>query len=223
MRNTRYYECIKVKGTKMKEKIVWSASTVPKIYQALADGHVLVGTSDTVFGLLALPTQKGFDALNAIKGRSEKPYLIVTGSVDAALKLCDSSYQNDMKSCMQACWPGPVTLIMPAAPSVPDYMKSKDNTIAVRVPQHEGLLALLQLTPYAFSTSANLAGQPVAHTADDVAPEIAMQSPFIIVDEKDRAASPPSTIIDCTVRPCKIIRQGAMTLEALKQKCGDLF
>ncbi len=207
----------------MQKKIVlWSEDEIPKIRAVLEAGNVVVGTSDTVFGLLAVPTQQGFDALNAIKGRSEKPYLIITSSPEKALELCAQENQPALARCMQSCWPGPVTMIVRAKESVLEYMKSKEGTIAIRVPDHEGFQMLLKEIPYLFSTSANLAGQPVPQSAQDLDPVIVDNCALVVVEEQeDKQSMLPSTIIDCTQMPFKIVREGAVTVDELKSKCGD--
>lgn len=206
------------------KKVLWSYSDIPTIQEALEQGRVVVGTSDTVYGLLASPTQKGFDALNTIKGRSEKPYLLITGSVEKALSLCAQDDQQKLRICMEALWPGPITLIVRAKESVPKYMCSKDGTIALRIPAHEGFQLLLEKIPYLFSTSANLTGHPVPHCAQDVDQAILNECALIVMDAKeDKVATVPSTIIDCTHEPFKIVREGAMDISSLKNKCKDLF
>ena len=208
----------------MKKKATWSESAIPMLYQALINGAVLVGTSDTVFGLLAMADQTGFDMLNAIKGRSEKPYLIITGSLCQALELCVQENKQELLHCMQACWPGPVTMIVKAKESVPVYMKSKEGTIAIRVPDHKGLKMLLEKIPYLFSTSANRAGEPVPQRAQDLDSSIIEQSIHVVVEEQEsEQPAAPSTIIDCTQMPFKVVREGAVTFQELKNKCEDII
>jgi len=209
----------------MQEKIIfWSLDMIPKMRVILEGGNVILGTSDTVFGLLAMPTREGFNALNAIKGRSEKPYLIITGSPEKALDLCAQKDQQELLRCMQSCWPGPITMIVKAKKSVPEYMKSKEGTIAIRVPDHAGFKMLLKEMPYLFSTSANLTGQPVPHSVQDLDPVIVDQCALVIIEKKENKKSVlPSTIIDCTQMPFKVMREGAVSIEELKEKCEDIF
>jgi len=205
----------------MQKKITWSKDSIPALYQALMQGSVLVGTSDTVFGLLAQADQKGFNRLNAIKGRSEKPYLVITRSLSTALELCAQKEQQELLHCMKACWPGPVTMIVKAKESVPDYMRSKEGAIAVRVPQHEGFKMLLEKIPYLFSTSANRTNEPVPQRVQDLEASIANQCKYIVMEEQEEEQpSTPSTIIDCTRVPFKVVREGAVTLQELKHTYG---
>lgn len=209
----------------MYKKITWDNRWIPALVKALQNNSVLIGTSDTVFGLLAATTQVGFDALNSIKGRSEKPYLVLTKSIEHALSLCaHTAHYEQITTCMHAVWPGPVTLLLPAHDSVPTYMKSASSGIGIRVPNHQGLQLLLQQIPYLFSTSANLTTHPIPATIQEIAPDILAQTPYLILEQESSVyATTPSTIIDCAVFPFVIIRPGIISINQLKEKCGDLF
>ena len=202
--------------------IEWSVANITCIIQSLQQEQVLVGISDTVFGLMAVPSLAGFNALNAIKGRGKKPYLLLVGSIEHALSYVDSSNKDQIRALMQACWPGPVTLILPAKDSVPGYMKSVQGTVALRCPKHEGLQMLLKKIPALFSTSANLAGGPIPHKAQEIDPTIRAACPYIVLDAQEKMGLVlPSTIIDCAAVPYKIVREGAFSqvdLDALMQK-----
>ena len=194
--------------------LVWSEAHIACIIQSLQKGKVLVGTSDTVLGLFAIPSLAGFNTLNDIKGRQNKPYLLIIGSIDHALSYVDQQYHKTILALMQACWPGPVTLILPAKDSVPDYMKSEQGSIALRYPQHEGLQVVLKKIPALFSTSANRAGGAIPHRAQDIDPIIRAACPYMVLDAQEKADPVlllPSTIIDCTAVPYKIVREGAFS------------
>lgn len=177
----------------------------------LMQNELLVGTSDTILGLLAPLTHEGFVALNAIKGRQEKPYVILVENFQSATKLVENSFQLEKLS---AFWPAPLTLVCTARKDLPEWLTSKDGTIAIRVPDHEGLRSLLEGLPGLFSTSANKAGQPVATRIEDIDADILTAVAAIITDDHpplERA----STIVDCTVEPYKVIREGAFDLSML--------
>lgn len=208
----------------MYTKIRWADADMLQIARALEGGQVAVGTSDTVFGLLAAATQEGFEALNRIKGRSEKPYLVLAHNKEKALALTTAVHDQALMDCLHACWPGPLTVILPANKTVPTCLQSKEQAIAVRVPHHPGLQQLLTYVPYLFSTSANRTSEPVPHHAEDIDQSILDQCAYLITaDTSDAASTVPSTIIDCTVRPCIIIREGAIPAATFRQQYPDLF
>ncbi len=189
-------------------------NTISRLINAFSDNHLVVGTSDTVLGFLAPLTQLGFLALNRLKGRQEKPYIILVGNRDALGSLVEIKSLQIEK--LIGCWPAPLTLIFKAKESVPAYMKSKDGTIAIRMPNHAGLLSLLQQVPGLFSTSANKAGQPVPLSIQDLDPEIIAAVDYLVVDEQAESSTLPSTILDCTGEQIKLVREGAYSLEQLE-------
>lgn len=195
-------------------------NSIPRLLNAFSQNYLVVGTSDTVAGFLAPLNQTGFNALNMIKGRQEKPYLILIGNVSAVAALAEN-YSLQVEK-LVSCWPGPLTLILRAKKAVPDYMKSKEGTIALRMPNHAGLLALLQELPGLFSTSANKAGQPVPTSIDAIDPDILNNLDLVVNDGEQGGpiSTVPSTILDCTGDVVKLVREGAYSLERLEKETG---
>jgi L-threonylcarbamoyladenylate synthase len=196
-----------------------------KIVMLLKNNDLLVGTSDTVWGLYAQTTEQAFLKLNAIKKReNNKPYLILVADT-AHLALFVSHDDIDrVSSLMRSCWPGPLTLIMRAKQNLPSYMMGPRNSIAVRVPAHPFLRAVLMQVPGLFSTSANLAGDPVPAQTQDINPLILDQVAALVSDSpQSPSLSEPSTILDCTYDPIRVVRRGAFSVEKLEKICGVSF
>ncbi|MEX0939807.1 MAG: L-threonylcarbamoyladenylate synthase [Candidatus Babeliales bacterium] len=202
------------------ERLDWNnKDDIIRLAQLLQQGKVAIGTSDTVIGLLALCSKEGFEKLNKIKGRSEKPYLVLIPSIDYVKKF---SYriENNLTTLMQNAWPGPLTLILKAQEILPSFMKSKNNTIALRIPDHQGLQKLLSIVGPLFSTSANKTTKPVPITLDQIDPEILSAVNVIISDHQPPKAL-PSTILDCSDEDIRIIREGAYSIKDLKTILGN--
>lgn len=192
-----------------------NASDLFRLVQLLQAGKLVVGTSDTVLGLLGIVSKEVFDQLNHIKGRAGKPYIVLIRSFDY-LKIYTKDIPSDsVRNMLQTCWPGPLTVILPAKDSLPDYMQSASKTIALRVPDHKGLHVVMDKVGPLFSTSANRAGNPVPNKLSDVNDEI-MKEIAGCVDEKRTFISLPSTIVDCTGSKPKIIREGAVSTEVIQ-------
>jgi len=188
-------------------------SLLPEMIRLLKRGEVLLVNTDTVLGLVAIPSGKTVAQLNALKHREGKPYLIQSDSICTVLNYVDRAQVPHIEKMMNRCWRGPVTLILPAESNVPDYMKSPHNSIAFRIPDHAGLQELLQHIPLLFSTSANIAGEPIPATIDDVNKTIIDAVPLIVLDREDsQEKSIPSTILDCTGDTIKVVRQGDFRL-----------
>ncbi len=200
----------------MIETIGWQdISAQQKIKKALKSGAVIAGGSDTVIGLLASFTQEGQDALNRAKQRCDMPYLILAHSSDQIASLTDAINHEPIKSLAAEFWPGPLTLILPAKKEAPAYAQSASGGIAIRIPAHDGLLKLLAQTGPLFSTSANRSGYPVPTTLAELDPEIKLQLALLVKDD-DQKEKMPSTILDCTGGGIKIMREGAISKQRLK-------
>jgi L-threonylcarbamoyladenylate synthase len=195
-------------------------NTISKIHAILRSGGVVVGSSDTVIGFLASLTKEGFEALNSIKQRQEKPYLILVESQEVVEKLIDQPISGQIRGIMERCWPGPLTIIFKAKVDLPAYIKGADGTIALRVPAHSGLQQLLACGDSLFSTSANKAGEPVPASLDELDPDIRRQVAAVIDDYSGSRSKDtvPSTILDCSDGTIRVVREGAYPIaELLKQ------
>ena len=170
--------------------------TIPLLEKAFDNNQVVISSTDTVLGLLAPLTEPAFEALHGIKGRLDKPYIVLLGSTRLVSLYCKTPLYPCVEQLMQACWPGPLTLILPAASTIDPFLQS-GGKIAIRIPDHPGLLALLQKTKGAFSTSANLTGDSVAQSIDQLNPVIVKKTALLIYDTEQQQGV-ASTIIDCT-------------------------
>jgi len=207
----------------MSSKILaWeNAEDRQQIAQFLRSGKVIVGSSDTVPGLLADATQNGFEQLNAIKGRFEKPYIVLISDAEKIDYFAVMPNERVQKI-VNACWPGPLTIIFKAKDALPAYVKSATGTIALRVPKHEGLCGVAQHFNGLFSTSANLAGQAIPQTIQEIDSAI-LDKVVAIVNDTYKKDGLPSTILDCSSDDIKVIREGAYSIELLEQIAGQTF
>ena len=120
-----------------------------------------------------------------------------------------------------ACWPGPLTLIVPRAADVLDVVTGGRDTVAVRVPAHPLTLELLARFGSGLAApSANRFGMVSPTTAEHVRVDLAGDIDLVL----DGGASPvgvESTIVDCTVDPPQVLRPGAITAEQIEILLGD--
>jgi len=220
---TFYLQKIKMQ----KKYLKWdNIDQIDQIKQQLFNGQVVVGSSDTVFGLLAATTQLGFESLNSIKNRTEKPYIILIDDIDKLKHFVEIDQLKSAFDLWHKCWPGPLTVIFKAKPNLPDFLKSSDDKIAIRIPKHVGLLKLLANFEGLFSTSANLAGQPVPSLISQLSPQILKKIELVVVDSynpEDVNLALPSTILDASTGQLKLVREGAYSLELLEQIYGQII
>jgi len=200
----------------MNTRRYWQDKTiVNEIVTNLKKERIVAGSSDTIVGLIAPLTQNGFNALNRLKGRSDKPYLLLVADTEQANQFTDALKQEPLNTLIKNCWAGPLTLIVPAKDSVPSFATSSSNAIAIRIPDHAGLQAIAKRMGGIFSTSANQANQPVPQTIHDLDPAI-KDSVALLIDDQEQIKSNPSTILDCTGNRIKIVREGAYSKDMLR-------
>ena len=150
---------------------------------------------DTIYGFIAC-TPQSEKGIADIKGREDnKPYIRLISSPD---KL--SSLSNDkVDSRILSMWPGPLTLIVNSLTG---------GTIALRVPEDDFLIKILKIIDVpVVSTSVNKSGTPPMNVISEIISTFENDVDFI-VDGGDLLNSVPSTILDTTQKPYKIIRQG---------------
>ncbi|MBI2527644.1 MAG: threonylcarbamoyl-AMP synthase [Candidatus Rokubacteria bacterium] len=175
-------------------------------------------------GLVAFPTESfyglGADALNAAavarvfcaKGRAEsKPLLVLVDSAERVEALC-VEIPEGARRLMARHWPGPLTLVLRAAPAVPAALTAGTGTLGVRVPGHPVALGLVRAAALPVTApSANPSGGEPATTARAVRAHFPGQLD-LIVDGGPTAGGTGSTIADCTVWPPRLLRPGPVVI-----------
>ena len=193
------------------------------LLRRLQFGGSVVFPTETIYGLGAIATDaKAVANLFAIKGRSpEKPPPIIVSDHQQLLQLV-SEIPPQAKTLMEKFWPGALTIIFPAKNSLPEIICGKStfegkeiSTVAVRMTSHplakklcEEAGAPLVATSANFSGATGRAAAP--QTLDDIPFEF-LQKVDVIIDGKVGAGI-ASTIVDCTVSPACVLRQGAVEL-----------
>ncbi len=198
--------------------IYWNdTDAVLTLQKALSRDEIVLTSGDTVLGLWGNLTEKAFDNMNRIKTRYEKPYLITISSSALLPKFIDQPLNDKLQMLIQTCWPGPVTLVFKARKDLPAWMVSPQGTIALRVPDHDGLLELMQSFDGLFSTSANISGQPISNCIDQIDSSIIQQVAVVCSDREQQCYSKsPSTILDCSTGDIQVLRSGAFSVEKLQ-------
>lgn len=190
------------------------------IATALKKGYVLVGDTDTIPGLFALPNEQGVAQLNAIKGRSNKPYLLLLDTIEQLDSFVQKPIAEDVIRVLHAYWPGPLTVIFPAHESVPRAILSPSHKVGIRMPHHDAIRAVAGACGGLLSTSANSAGAPSPQILSDVSDDIQKQVIGIVRNHMYEAEKKPSTIIEITNDGLRLIREGAIAREKIEQIYG---
>jgi len=175
-------------------------------------------------GLVAFPTETfyglGAHALDPaavrrifeVKGRPEtKPLLVLVDSIKMAESLAEE-ISDAARDLMAKHWPGPLTLVFKATASVPNELTVGTGTIGMRIPRHPVAFGLIRAAGFPVTApSANLSGAEPPTMAAEV--RRALNGKIeLIVDGGATTGGLPSTILDVTVTPPRLIRKGALEL-----------
>lgn len=183
----------------------------------LRHGGLVAFPTDTVYGLASLPFDKSsIDRLFSAKGRnSNRAIAILIGELED-LGAITPGLGDVGQRLAERFWPGPLTLVVPRRPSLPDTI-SPNDTIGVRMPDHLVALALLRNIGPLAVTSANLSGDNNAVTAQQVMDQLSGRI-HLILDGGTTEGGIPSTVVDCTGSDVIVLRPGPITLEEIRRE-----
>ncbi|GAA1136819.1 L-threonylcarbamoyladenylate synthase [Ornithinicoccus hortensis] len=183
-------------------------------------GRIVVLPTDTVYGV-------GADAFDVVavamvlaakhRGREMPPPVLVPSArtVDG-LATAIPMYAQIL---MRQFWPGALTVVLRAQPSLVWDLGDTNGTVAVRMPDDEVALALLREVGPMAVTSANVSGNPAATTAREALDQLG-GSVTAYLDGGPRTGGEASTIVDCTGEEPVVLRHGAISGDRLREVLG---
>lgn len=183
----------------------------------LRRGEVVACPTDTLYGLAANALDRqAVRRLFEVKTRPpDNPVPIFIARAEDLPRVC-REVPALAWPLLRRFWPGALTVVLPRLPELPPELAAGGATIAVRVPDHPTPLALLRAVGFPLTgTSANLSGAPPPATAAEVAQQLGGRIPLIL-DGGPCPGHLPSTIIDLSVEPPRLLRSGAIPPEALR-------
>ena len=189
--------------------------------RAISEKKCIVMPTDTVYGIAADAfSPLAVTMLLASKGRSRQmPPPVLIPRVNALDGLA-TDVPADARALAQAFWPGGLTLILHAQPSLDWDLGDTKGTVALSMPDDHLALDLLSMTGPLAVSSANRTGQEAAQTASEARLQLA-ESVEVYLEGGFRPVkgtnAVPSTIVDATSTPFRVVRQGAIELERLRE------
>lgn len=173
----------------------------------LNNGGVVAFPTDTVYGLAALAFEANMvESLYTIKGRNNSRAIAILIGELTQLDLVISTMNPMARKLAQRFWPGPLTLVVPRNPALPDNL-SPNLTIGVRMPDHPVALELLRQSGPLAVTSANLSGKENAVSAREVLQQLDGRI-HLVLDGGTTPGGVPSTVVDCTGSGPQLLRAG---------------
>lgn len=204
----RLFDCRKIKDRE---------SGLTAATRAVRTGKLVVLPTDTVYGIgVDAFSTSGVAALLAAKGRGRDMATPVLIGSRRALDGIAPNIPNSARDLTEAFWPGPLTVIVPFAPTLKWDLGDTDGTVAVRMPLHPLALELLRETGPMAVSSANRSGVPPAPNAANAKEQLG-KSVSVYLEAGESELDVPSTIVDCVEEPPQVLREGALTLEQIRK------
>lgn len=198
------------------------AEGLARAHEVITEQGCIVLPTDTVYGIGADAfSPRAVATLLAAKGRGRTmppPVLVARPEVLDGLATAVPQQARDLAA---AFWPGPLTLILRAQPSLTWDLGETHGTVALRMPDDPIALDLLALTGPLAVSSANRTGHPAASTAVQAREQLG-DAVGLYLDGGTRGENVPSTIVDCTGEAFTVVRLGALSLARLREVVAEV-
>jgi len=188
-------------------------AAIEEAARLLRSGGLVAFPTETFYGLGANALDPGAVArVFVAKGRPpEKPLLVLVDSMAMVEKLV-AEIPPRATGLMDRHWPGPLTLVLRAAPGLPPGLTAGTGTLGVRLPGHPLALALVRAAGVPVTApSANPSGGPSPRLAEEVLAGLGGRIDLVL-DGGPTPGGAPSTVLDLTEEPPRVLRQGAVRL-----------
>ncbi len=209
-------EILKISSEKPESSLVAYAA------EQIKSGQILGMPTDTFYGLAADPFNlRAVDRVYEIKSRSRhKPLSLLIESEEQAEMLARDPMPDEFYELARKFWPGPLTIIVPAASRLPLKVTANTGNIAIRVPQANIPLSIIRAAGVPITaTSANLSGASECTTATAVRDQLGDRIP-IIVDGGPSPRDVASTIVNLSEDGWRLLREGAIPRQAIAATLG---
>ncbi len=195
---------------------------IDRALRVLRSGGLVAIPTETVYGLAAdASNATAVQRIFAAKGRPVVHPLIVHLASSEQLVEWAATIPPAAAVLADACWPGPLTLLVPRAAHVLDEVTGGRSTVGVRVPAHPLTLELLAKFGGGLAApSANRFGRVSPTTADHVRADLGDDVDFVL-DGGPCPIGVESTIVDCTVDPPQVLRPGGIPNEDIAALLSD--
>ena len=187
-----------------------------KTQEVLKGGGVIAFPTDTFYGLGADPFNKtAVDKIYEIKGRdSKKPLLLLIDSPRKLDALMEEPSRDSFKL-IETFWPGPLTILFKPKPTIPKNITT--GLIGIRQPGNSITRKLLSSLDHPLTApSANLNGENPATTAEEVELQLGNKLDLVL-DAGPCKGEEPSTLVDATQKPVRLIREGAVSFKCIQE------
>lgn len=196
-------------------------SAIRQAAERLAAGGLVAFPTETVYGLGAdAMSPAAIDRVYAVKGRPAGNPLIVHVTGSEMARRVVANWPDEAQRLAEALWPGPITLVLAKAASVPARACGGGTSVAVRAPDHPAALALIErfggpIVGPSANPSGRVSPTTAAHVRESFAPEDVM-----VLDGGPCRGGIESTVLDLTGPVPRVLRPGLITPAQIERVLG---
>ena len=184
--------------------------------EVIATGGIVAFPTDTVYGVGTDPwDEAAIRRLAELKARDpSKPIALLLSDASALPRVCENLTEV-AEQLAREFFPGPLTMVVRAAADLPHALSGGRGTVGIRVPDHDDARRFIhECGGILAATSANLSGRPPATSALDVVAALGDGVDFVL-DGGPTGVAEPSTVVDMTAVPPRILREGALASDVV--------
>jgi len=198
---------------------------IEKAIEVLNHGGIVIFPTDTAYGIgCRMDDEKAVKKLYEIRNRPEtQPAPVLVSSIEMAQNFLDP-LTEDVKSLMLKFWPGALTIVyLCKTEKVPILVRGGSNSLGVRMPDNKTVLEIIrQLNVPILGPSANFHREQTPYLFKDLNPGLVSKVDYVIKKESENADTSQetsiktnniSTVLDCSQKPFKILRQGRVIID----------
>lgn len=202
-----------------------SPRVIERASRLIAKGEVVVCPTDTGYAFAANAlSARAIARVFELKGRAySNPIHIAVSSMKAAERYAHLNKAAEDLACRFL--PGALTIVLPKKEIIPSLLVAGGDTIGIRIPDNRVILDLATMTDLPLTaTSANISGRPTPYSAQEVIEQLgdAVKNIALILDQGPLSGRELSTIVDVTVSPPRLIRQGLLSWLDIRQALQSL-
>ena len=198
---------------------IYKQNETSELAEILKNDGVISVPTDTVFGICArISSKKAYNNLLKTKNRPQsKPFPVMCENEEQIKSI--AIVNDKVEKLIRKLMPGPITLILPKKPELPEYINNGKNTIAVRMATSEPIEELIRKTGSPiFMSSANQSGEPTCKTLNEIEKACPTLNGIL---EGEVTFGKSSTIVDCASDHIKIVREGPISLKEILEAMNN--
>ncbi len=188
---------------------------IKEAIDVLKNGGIVVFPTDTAYGIgCRIDNEKAVKRLFEIRKRPPtKATPVLVDTVKMAQDYLQPIPKEVINNLIEPYWPGALTIVLPCkTEKIPELVRGKSTTLGVRIPNHPLARTLIrELGLPILGPSANFHGKKTPYSFEELDSRLLKLVDCVVQGEV--LFKQASTVIDCTQKPWKILREGAVSLE----------